>query len=74
MPRLHTANPGEVIRVLERLGFSKVRQTGSHGFFRHPDGRTTVVPIHQGRDLGRGLFRKILDDAGITAEEFERIR
>ncbi|HHV57920.1 MAG TPA: addiction module toxin, HicA family [Firmicutes bacterium] len=30
----------------EDLGFSRVRQKGSHVFFRHPDGRTATVPCH----------------------------
>jgi HicA toxin of bacterial toxin-antitoxin, len=30
-------------RVLQRLGFARVRQKGSHVFYRHADGRTTTV-------------------------------
>ena len=37
-------------RVLRRLGFVPVRQKGSHLFYRHPDGRTTTIPQHKGRD------------------------
>ena len=29
---------------------------GSHKFFAHSDGRTTVIPDHTGEDLGRGLI------------------
>jgi len=43
--------PAEVINILERLGFSEVRQKGSHKQFRHPDGRGTTVPFHPGRDI-----------------------
>ena len=32
--------------------------------------RRTVVPVHVGRDIKRGLLRKIIDDAGLTVEEF----
>ncbi|WP_371136142.1 type II toxin-antitoxin system HicA family toxin [Devosia sp.] len=35
------------------LGFERVRQKGSHVFYRHPDGRTTTVPDHSGRDLAQ---------------------
>ena len=42
-------------RKLSKLGFEKIRQEGSHIFFRHPDGRTTVVPNHPGEKLDRGL-------------------
>ncbi len=41
---------------------------------RHLDGRATVVPIHKGEDLGRGLIRAILQDVDLSPEEFEKIR
>jgi len=60
----------EIIKFLESLGFKKVRQKGSHKFFRHPDGRTATVPDHKGEDLGRGIINKILNDIEVTKEEF----
>jgi len=59
-----------VIQILERLGFKKIRQRGSHVFLRHPDGRTTIVPIHKGEDIGRGLLQEIIKDTKLTKEEF----
>ena len=35
----------ELSKILEKIGFEFSRQKGSHMFFRHPDGRTTVIPI-----------------------------
>jgi predicted RNA binding protein YcfA (HicA-like mRNA interferase family) len=60
----------DVDRVLVRLGFAAVRQKGSHVFYRHPDGRATTVPHHGGRDIAPPLLRKILDDIGVTPDEF----
>ena len=60
----------EVIKILSKIGFEVVRQRGSHVYLRHPDGRTTTVPIHKGRDLDRGLLRKIIRDASISRDEF----
>jgi predicted RNA binding protein YcfA (HicA-like mRNA interferase family) len=37
---------------------------------QHPDGRTTIVPIHSGKDLGKGILRKIINDAKITRDEW----
>ena len=55
------------------MGFQLVRQEGSHGFFRHPDGRTTVVPFHTGEEVDRGLLNKIIKkDLKITRQEFEK--
>jgi predicted RNA binding protein YcfA (HicA-like mRNA interferase family) len=58
-------------RVLLHLGFVKVRQKGSHVFYRHPDGRTTTVPNHPGRDLARPLIREILREIEVTPEQFQ---
>jgi predicted RNA binding protein YcfA (HicA-like mRNA interferase family) len=59
-----------VVKALQKAGFDVVRRRGSHVLVRHPDGRTTVVPIHKGEDLGRGLLRKTIHDADLTKEEF----
>ena len=74
MPKLTPANANEVIRVLEKLGFDSIRQSGSHAVYHHPDGRWTTVPIHGGKDLSKGILRKILKDAGISVTEFEQMR
>jgi len=60
----------QVIQILEQLGFQKIRQRGSHIFFKHPDGRTTIVPVHKGEDIGRGLLQEIIKDTKLTKEEF----
>ena len=70
MSRLPILKGEEVIRALENAGFQVVRQKGSHARLKHPDGRVTTVPIHAGRDIGRGLLRKILRDAERTREAF----
>jgi predicted RNA binding protein YcfA (HicA-like mRNA interferase family) len=57
-------------RVLKTLGFAAVRQRGSHIFYRHPDGRTTTVPHHAGRDLAGPLVRAILKDINLTPRAF----
>ena len=54
--------------VLERQGFVEIRQKRSHKQFRHPDGRTTTVPLHKGRDISPTLLRKIASDIGITVQ------
>jgi len=59
-------------KVLLSLGFQSVRQKGSHVFYRHPDGRTTTVPNHPGRDLARPLIREILREIEVTPEQFQR--
>ena len=64
----------ELIRILSKIGFKVIRQSGSHVFLRHDDGRTTVIPNHPGENLDRGLLNKILrKDIQISREEFERL-
>jgi len=66
---LPTLKPREVVAFLEGLGFSEVRQKGSHKQLRHADGRGTTVPFHAGRDISPTLLRKIAKDIGLTAEQ-----
>ena len=74
MAKLPLLNPKEVIKVLDKLGFRFIRQEGSHMFFEHLDGRTTIIPNHPGRDIGRGLLNKIIKhDMKLTREEFEKL-
>lgn len=62
--------PREVAAILESLGFVDVRQRGSHIQYRHSDGRCTTVPWHQGRDVSPILVRRIVEDIGLTLDEF----
>jgi predicted RNA binding protein YcfA (HicA-like mRNA interferase family) len=68
--RIPPLRPREVISILLSLGFVEVRQRGSHKQFRHPDGRTTTVPVHGQRDISPSLIRKIAQDIGLAADEF----
>jgi len=70
VPRLGPVDARAMERVLQRLGFARVRQKGSHVFYRHPDGRTTTVPHHKGRDLAVPLVRAILADIQLSPAEF----
>ena len=68
--KLPTLSAKELIKILSKLGFEEIRQKGSHKYFKHQDGRITVVPVHPGRDIGRGLLRKIIKEIEISREEF----
>jgi len=68
--RLPVVSARELERVLLGLGFERVRQRGSHVFYRHPDGRTTTIPHHKGRDIARPLIREILREVELSPDEF----
>jgi predicted RNA binding protein YcfA (HicA-like mRNA interferase family) len=69
MGHLPILKPREVVALLEALGFTEIRQRGSHKQFRHPDGRCTTVPFHAGRDVSPILLRQIAKDVGLTVDE-----
>ena len=73
MSRLPVVNFKKMEKILFHLGFVAVRQKGSHIFYRHPDGRTTTLPNHPGRDLARPLVREILREIEISPEEFNNL-
>jgi len=68
--KLPALTGAEVIRALERGGFSVVPIRGAYHFPRHTDGRATVVPVHAGETIGPGLMSKILRDSGLDREQF----
>jgi len=74
MAKLPLLNPKEIFKILNKLCFKFIRQEGSHMFFEHPDGRTTIIPNHPGQDIGRGLLNKIIkNDLQISREEFMKL-
>jgi predicted RNA binding protein YcfA (HicA-like mRNA interferase family) len=64
----------ELVKILYRKGFVIKRRKGSHVQLEDNKGRRVTVPIHPGRVIGRGLLRKILRDAEISVEEYEKLR
>lgn len=74
MPKLSPISGRELIRILERLGFKKVHQKGSHARMKHSDGRRTTVPLHAGEKIGVGLLLKILRDCNISRAKFEKLK
>ncbi len=73
MSRLSIISDKDMIRLLSKLGFIKIRQKGSHLFLRHEDGRSTVVPVH-GKDLKRGLIKGILKDVKLSSDQYEEAK
>lgn len=73
--RLPALSADEVMRALMKAGFEVTRIKGSHHIMRYRDNpsRGTVVPVHAGRDIKRGLLRKIIADAGLTVDEFKAL-
>ena len=71
MNRLPPAKPRQVLRALQRAGFVVHHTSGSHYILKHPGkpGSRVTLPYHN-RDLKRRTLESILDQAGLTHEEF----
>ena len=67
MPKLPHLSGAEIIRALERLGFARTRQKGSHVIMRRgPSG--CVVPLH--REVKIGTLAGLLRQAGVSPDKF----
>ncbi|MFM8644882.1 MAG: type II toxin-antitoxin system HicA family toxin [Actinomycetota bacterium] len=67
MPELPVVSGSDAVKALERFGFRRVRQKGSHVVLRRgPNG--CVVPLH--RETKRGTLAAILRQAKVSTEEF----
>lgn len=72
--RLPATTAKDIIKVLEKVGFRKTRQSGSHAVYRRDeDKRRTVIPIHSKKTLKRKTLKSILDDANLTSDDLERL-
>ena len=67
MPKLPCVSGAKTAKALERLGFIRQRQKGSHLVMRR-DSNVCVVPMH--REVDQGTLRGILRQAGISQKEF----
>ena len=71
MPKLYRVSGESTIHALEKLGFAKVRQRGSHVVLKKKIDKEEVgcvVPLH--KELAIGTLRGILKQARITPDEF----
>ena len=73
-PKLPAVPAKDLARVAQRLGFEFRRQKGSHAVYvRSSDQRRVVIPMHSGRDLKPKTLRGIIEDLGISPEEFQQM-
>lgn len=67
MPKLPRISGAEAIKALQKLGFEKARQSGSHVVMKRGV-KGCVVPLHA--ELKVGTLAGLLRQAEVTAEEF----
>lgn len=70
MPKLPRSQ--DFVKALLKVGFEVSRQNGSHVILKKYT-VTVVVPVHHGKEIRIGLFKKLLKDIFMTEEEFWKI-
>lgn len=66
VPRLTAA---QVVSVLRRHGFRRIKTSSGHQKWRHPETRKRViVPYHAGHTLPLGTMKAIIEGSGIPLE------
>jgi predicted RNA binding protein YcfA (HicA-like mRNA interferase family) len=71
VPKLGTFSGDQVCRILERHGFARVRQKGSHLMMqRRSENGTTTVPVPLHREIRVGTLQSILRQSGVPREAF----
>ncbi len=72
--RLPHVTATEVLRALKRDGWQEDRSSGSHVILVHAfkPGHVTV-PFHRGKTLPVGTLANILNQAGLSRDEFRRL-
>ena len=73
MPKLPVVKAKKLLKTLEKLGFQKHHQVGSHIQLKHSDGRRTTIPYHSTQEIRRGTLKAIIDDLEMTVEEFTEV-
>jgi predicted RNA binding protein YcfA (HicA-like mRNA interferase family) len=73
MPKLPRITARQIAAVLEKLGFSLTRQSGSHQIYRNAAGRRATLPFHAAKILHPKVLKSILRDADLTVEDLEKL-
>ncbi len=74
MAKLIPISGRKLCKIVEKIGFKKVHQVGSHVRYIHSDGRKTVVPVHGDEELGKGLLIEILKQIKLDRDEYDKLR
>ena len=70
--KLPRVKADKVIKVLEKLGFTLARQSGSHKIYKNSEGTRVTVPFHSGKILHPKLLKSILRDIELSVDEFKK--
>lgn len=72
MPAFGPIKRRDLIRYLKELGFDGPYAGGNHQYMVREQTRLRIPNPHQG-DIGRGLLQRILKQAHVSKEEWEKL-
>jgi len=71
-PALRLVSGSEAVRKFQKAGWSVARRKGSHVMLTKPGYQWTLsIPQHE--ELGPGILKKLVKQAGMTTEEFNTL-
>ena len=71
MARLPVISGDDFVKAMQKIGYVWDHTEGSHMILLHPSGRRLSVPRH--KELGPGLLRSLIRDAGLSREDFIKL-
>lgn len=63
----------DAIKVLVKIGFSLVRESGSHKIYKNKRGKRITIPYHRKKILHPKILKSILIDSGLTIDDFNEL-
>ena len=68
--KLPIVSCNNMLKFLKKEGFIELRQSSSHKFLKHQNGKTIVLPIHNNKEIGKGLLKAMLNEINMPKEYF----
>jgi predicted RNA binding protein YcfA (HicA-like mRNA interferase family) len=73
MPAIPVLSGRKAVRAFQKLGWQAVRQRGSH-IIMVKEGEIVTLSIPDHKEIAKGTLRSLIRAAGITVDEFTRLR
>ena len=70
MPPVPRVSGRELVRALRKAGWVVDHIEGSHHILRGPTGRLVSVPVHGAKTLPVGTIKGVIEQSGLSVEEF----
>jgi predicted RNA binding protein YcfA (HicA-like mRNA interferase family) len=73
MPAIPVLSGRKAVRAFQKPGWQVVRQRGSH-IIMVKEGEIVTLSIPDHKEIAKGTLRSLIRAAGITVDEFTRLR